>query len=129
MFFVATGVALNMAALFHSARAEILVPIILVALLLVRGVPAVLYGPALGWPAALAAGLLQATSLTFIVVTTIVGLDTGHLRPSTASALVVAGLLSVILYPPTALQLLKPRAEEPQPDGGRLQPESSPGDR
>ena len=121
VFFVATGVGLNMDALFHSSRAEILVPVILVALLLVRGVPAVLYVRALGWPAALAAGLLQATSLTFIVVTTIVGIDTGHLKPSTASALVVAGLLSVILYPPTAMQLLKPRADEEtaQPPGGK----------
>jgi Kef-type K+ transport system membrane component KefB len=121
VFFVATGVGLNMDALFHSSRAEILVPIILVALLLVRGLPAVLYVRTLGWPAALAAGLLQATSLTFIVVTTIVGIDTGHLKPSTASALVVAGLLSVILYPPTAMQLLKPRAEDEtaQPPGGK----------
>jgi Kef-type K+ transport system membrane component KefB len=121
VFFVATGVGLNMDALFHSSRAELLVPIILAALLLVRGVPAVLYVRALGWPAALAAGLLQATSLTFIVVTTIVGIDTGHLKPSTASALVVAGLLSVILYPPTAMQLLKPRAEEEtaQPPSGK----------
>ncbi|HXP57094.1 MAG TPA: cation:proton antiporter [Streptosporangiaceae bacterium] len=131
VFFVATGVGLNMDALFHSSRAEILVPVILVALLLVRGVPAVLYIRTLGRPAALAAGLLQSTSLTFIVVTTIVGIDTGHLKPSTASALVVAGLLSVILYPPLAIQLLKPRAgeEAAQPADGPLQPESSPRDR
>jgi Kef-type K+ transport system membrane component KefB len=115
VFFVATGVGLNMDALFRSSRAEILVPVFLVALLLVRGVPAVLYVRTLGWPAAVAAGFLQATSLTFIVVTTIVGLDTGHLKPSTASALVVAGLLSVVLYPPTAMQLLKPRADEEDP--------------
>src|ERR1700760_305207 len=131
VFFVATGVGLNMDALFHSTRAEILVPVFLVALLLARGVPAVLYVRTLGRPAALAAGLLQSTSLTFIVVTTIVGIDTGHLKPSTASALVVAGLLSVILYPPTAMQLLKPLAgeEAAQPADGPLQPESSPRDR
>jgi Kef-type K+ transport system membrane component KefB len=119
VFFVATGVGLNMDALFRSSRAEILVPVFLVTLLLVRGVPAVLYVRTLGWPAALAAGFLQATSLTFVVVATIVGVDTGHLKPSTASALVVAGLLSVILYPPIAMQLLKPRAGEgaPQPPG------------
>ena len=131
VFFVATGVGLNVDALFGSTRAEILVPVFLVALLLVRGVPALLYVRAVGRPRALAAGFLQATSLTFIVVTTIVGIDTGHLKPSTASALVVAGLLSVILYPPLAIQLLKPRAgeEAAQPADGPLQPESSPRDR
>jgi Kef-type K+ transport system membrane component KefB len=107
VFFVATGVGLNVNALFGSTRAEILVPVFLVALLLVRGVPALLYVRAVGRPRALAAGFLQATSLTFIVVTTIIGVGTGHLLPSTASALVVAGLLSVVLYPPIALQLLK----------------------
>ena len=50
---------------------------------------------------------MQATSLTFIVVATIIGVETHHQRPSTATALVVAGLLSVIIYPPVALQLLK----------------------
>jgi Kef-type K+ transport system membrane component KefB len=131
VFFVATGVGLNMDALFHSSRAEILVPVILVALLLVRGVPAVLYVRTLGRAAAVAAGFMQATSLTFIVVTTIIGVDTGHLKQSTASALVVAGLLSVILYPPVAMQLLKPGVGEggAQPADAQLQPEPSPGDR
>src|SRR6201996_913032 len=121
VFFVATGVGLNMDALFGSTRAEILVPVILVALLLVRGVPAVLYVRTLGWPAALAAGLLQATSLTFIVGTTIVGIHHGHLKPPPASALVVAVVLPVLFYPPLAIQLLKPRAgeETAQPPGGK----------
>jgi hypothetical protein len=52
---------------------------------------------------------MQATSLTFIVVATNIGVQTGHQRASTAAALVVAGLLSVI-YPPVALQMLKSAA-------------------
>ena len=50
---------------------------------------------------------MGATSLTFIVVATIIGVETNHQRSSTATALVVADLLSVIIYPPIALQLLK----------------------
>jgi hypothetical protein len=50
---------------------------------------------------------VQATSLTFIVVATIIGVETNHQRSSTVTALVVADLLSVIIYPPIALQLLK----------------------
>lgn len=46
---------------------------------------------------------MQATSLTFIVVATTIGVETNHQRASTAAALVVAGLLSVIIYPPVAL--------------------------
>ena len=107
VFFVSTGAGLDIASLSRSTRALILVPVFLVALLVVRGVPALLYVRAVGRTRAVAAGFMQATSLTFIVVATTIGIQTGHQRPSTAAALVVAGLLSVVIYPPIALQLLK----------------------
>ena len=107
VFFVSTGAGLDIASLFHSVRAMILVPVFLVALLVVRGLPALLYVRVVGRTHALAAGFMQATSLTFIVVATVIGVETHHQRPSTATALVVAGLLSVVIYPPVALQLLK----------------------
>jgi Kef-type K+ transport system membrane component KefB len=122
VFFVSTGAGLDIASLFRSTRALILVPVFLVALLVVRGVPALLYVRAVGRTRAVAAGFMQATSLTFIVVATTIGIQTGHQRPSTAAALVVAGLLSVVIYPPIALQLLKgadrqvPDAPAPGPD-------------
>ena len=106
VFFVSTGVGLDITSLFHSTRAIIDVPIFLVALLVVRGLPALLYVRAVGRTRAVAAGFMQATSLTFIVVATTIGVQTGHQRTSTAAALVVA-LLSVIIYPPVALQMLK----------------------
>jgi Kef-type K+ transport system membrane component KefB len=110
VFFVSTGAGLDIDALFRSSRAILLVPVFLVALLVVRGLPALLYIRAVGRAHALAAGFMQATSLTFIVVATVIGVETNHQRPSTATALVVAGLLSVIIYPPIALQLLKSAA-------------------
>jgi Kef-type K+ transport system membrane component KefB len=115
VFFVSTGAGLDISALFSSARAIILVPVFLVALLVVRGGPAALYARAVGRTHALAAGFMQATSLTFIVVATVIGVQTGHQRPSTATALVVAGLLSVVIYPPLALRLLHSAAARPGP--------------
>ena len=106
VFFVSTGAGLDITALFHSTRAIILVPVFLVALLLVRGLPALLYVRVVGRTHAIAAGFMQATSLTFIVVATVIGVQTGHQRTSTAAALVVAGLLSVVIYPPIALRML-----------------------
>lgn len=55
----------------------------------------------------LAAGLLQATSLTFIVAATGIGIEPGLLNPATGAAMVVAGLLSVLLLPLGALTLLR----------------------
>ncbi len=110
VFFVSTGVGLGVSSLFSSSRAIIDVPVFLVALLAVRGLPALLYVQVVGRTRAIAAGFMQATSLTFIVVATTIGVQTGHQRPSTAAALVVAGLLSVIIYPPVALRMLKSAA-------------------
>lgn len=118
VFFVSTGVGLDIDALFRSSRAMFLVPVFLVALLVVRGLPALLYMRVVARTDVLAAGFLQATSLTFIVVTTIIGVQTHHLRSSTATALVVAGLLSVVIYPPIALQLLKRAVDVKSPVPG-----------
>jgi len=124
VFFVSTGVGLGVTSLFHSTRAITDVPVFLVVLLAVRGLPALLYARAIGRTGAIAAGFMQGTSLTFIVVATTIGVQTGHQRASTAAALVVAGLLSVIIYPPVALRILKgagtrevsrPPAFEPDP--------------
>ena len=120
VFFVSTGVGLDIAALFHSTRAIILVPIFLVALLVVRGLPALLYVRVVGRTRAIAAGFMQATSLTFIVVATTIGVQTGHQRTSTAAALVVAGLLSVIIYPPVALRMLMSAADRQVPQAPAL---------
>jgi len=95
-------------------------------MLVVRGVPAALYARAIGWTHARAAGFMQATTLTFIVVATVIGVQTGHQRPSTATALVVTGLLSVVIYPPLALRLLRgtdarpvSRPAPPEPDSAQ----------
>ena len=110
VFFVSTGAGLDITSLFRSTRAIVLVPVFLVALLVVRGLPALLYVRVVGRTHAIAAGFMQATSLTFIVVATVIGVQTNHQRPSTAAALVVAGLLSVVIYPPVALRMLKSAA-------------------
>ena len=50
-----------------------MVPVFLAALLLVRGVPALLYRRVLDARHTVVAGLLQATSLPFIVAATAIG--------------------------------------------------------
>jgi hypothetical protein len=69
-------------------------------------VPALLYVRAVGRHRAAAGGLLQATSLTFVIVATVIGQQTGKLTPATSAALVAAGLLSAALFPAAAGWLL-----------------------
>ncbi|MFL0243228.1 cation:proton antiporter [Mycobacterium sp. SMC-18] len=116
-FFVGTGVSLDVRALIDHVPALANVPIFLVALLIVRAVPAVLYRPLLGGGRqVLAAGLLQATSLSIPVVAGGIGVELGLLQPANYAALVAAGLLSVIVFPRMAIFLLASRRrKEPAP--------------
>jgi Kef-type K+ transport system membrane component KefB len=117
VFFVASGVRFDLDALTSSASTAMLVPIFLACLLVVRGVPALLlYRQAAGSAQrARIAALLQSTSLPFIIAATAVGVDLDILSAGTAAGLIAAGLLSVLIFPVTALTLLQrgDRAEEP----------------
>jgi Kef-type K+ transport system membrane component KefB len=95
----------------------------LLALLIVRGLQAVRYWPALASTRDVAAaGLLQATSLPFIVAATTIGLQLHAIRSANAAALVAAGLFSVILFPIISLQLLRPSAKGPEVPEQAVQP-------
>src|SRR5204862_338958 len=62
VFFVTTGIRFDLNALFSSVSTVARIPLFLLALLLVRGLPALLYSSLIGRRKALIAGLLQATS-------------------------------------------------------------------
>jgi len=119
-FFVTSGMQLDVRALLSGGATLALVPVFLLALLLTRGLPAALYRSMVGSRSSLAAALLQATSLPFIVAATGIGMDLVILSSAIGAAMVVAGLLSVVLFPLGALTLLrdggKPAAV-PQRDG------------
>ena len=63
------------------------------------------------------AGVLQSTSLPFIVAATSIGLELNLIDAAESAALIGAGLLSVLIFPITGLALLRsgeePRAVEP----------------
>ena len=107
VFFVTSGILFDLPALFSSPATLLRVPVFLVALLLVRGVPALLYRPLVGSRRSIVAGLLQATSLSFIVAASQIGLELGLITKATGAALIAAGLLSVLIFPLLALTILR----------------------
>jgi Kef-type K+ transport system membrane component KefB len=107
VFFVASGVLYDLDALLASASNVIMVPIFLAALVAVRGLPALLYRRDLDGRRTLIAGLLQATSLPFIVAATAVGQELDLITAAEGAALIGAGLLSVLLFPAIGLALLR----------------------
>jgi len=102
------------------------IKLLLLALLVVRAVPAVLYRSTLSWRHSAAAGLLQATSLPFLVTVSAIGVSLRTITPATGAALVSAGVLSCVLFPIAALALLRtpddaPDGASPAPPAGALQ--------
>jgi Kef-type K+ transport system membrane component KefB len=125
VFFVTSGVNYDLDALLASASNVIMVPIFLAALVVVRGLPALLYRRVLDGRRTAIAGLMQATSLPFIVAATAIGQDLGLVSAAEGAALIGAGLLSVLIFPATGLSLLtrgeRPRGEKPS---GEAEPEA-----
>jgi Kef-type K+ transport system membrane component KefB len=107
VFFVATGLKFDLNALLDHPSNLVKVPIFLAALLAVRGIPAIVYRSAIDRDRVVISGILQATSLPFIVAATTIGVEMDLMGSAEQSALIAAGLLSVLLFPLIGLTLLK----------------------
>jgi Kef-type K+ transport system membrane component KefB len=107
VFFVTVGVRFDLQALLDDPSNLAMVPIFLAAVLVVRGLPALAYRGFIGPRRAAVAGILQATSLPFIVAATAIGMELGAVDSAEASALIAAGLLSVLIFPLAGLVMLR----------------------
>ncbi len=100
IFFIYTGVTFDLDALLAGGSTVVLVPVFLVLLLVIRGLPSMLSAPR-GSSARdrLALAFFGATGLPVIVAVTSIGTAEELLSPGLAAALVGAGMLSVLLFP------------------------------
>ena len=104
IFFVLTGVRYDLGALLGDPAALLLLPVFAALFLLVRGLSGLFSAP----PGSSAADrraivLLSGTGLPIIVAVTAIGTTSGDLSHGIASALVGAGMLSVLVFPALAL--------------------------
>jgi Kef-type K+ transport system membrane component KefB len=111
-FFVTSGLQFDAGALFGSATSIALVPVLVVGLLVARALPALLYRGLYDARRLVAAGLLQATSLSVPVVAVRIGMELHTIDADTGAAIIAAGLLTVVLFPPIALALLAREARD-----------------
>ena len=79
---------------------------VLLALLVVRGLPAQAFRSELGRRELAAVALLQAISLPFLLAAAEIGQEMGLLDPAVGATLVAAGLVSLLVFPALALTLL-----------------------
>jgi Kef-type K+ transport system membrane component KefB len=105
IFFITSGMRLDIkAALTVSGLLSVLAFFVILAV--ARGVPALLFRGSIGTRGALAAGLMLATNVSFVVVAADLGVEAGLVPSSVASSLVLAGLISAVLFPALSQSLL-----------------------
>jgi Kef-type K+ transport system membrane component KefB len=113
-FFVVSGLRLDVDALFSSVSSVAKLLLFFVLFLVVRGTPAMLlYRGVLPLREdRLALALFSATQLPLVVAITTLAVEEGHMRSSTAAALVGAGALSTLAGPLHGLRMRRIAAEK-----------------
>jgi Kef-type K+ transport system membrane component KefB len=109
VYFVTSGIKFDVSDLFASPAAMLRVPLFLALFLVVRGVPALLFRRSLGDRVTGALALLSATSLSFVIVATDIGVRIGKLRDINATAMVGAAVVAMVIFPMGAQSLLSRR--------------------
>src|SRR5262249_39970268 len=108
VFFIWSGMTIDIDALREQPRRIALIGLFLAALLVVHLVAVPIFRRAVGWRPAVVTGLLSSTSsLPFVVTATPVGEQSGLITTATASALLAAGVLSALVFPVVALALVR----------------------
>jgi Kef-type K+ transport system membrane component KefB len=103
LFFVVSGMKLDVVAIFHAPGRLF---IFLALLFVIRGVPSLfIYANHLNRRERLQMTFLTATSLPLMVALAEIGLSDGTMLPANAAALVGAGVLSVLTFPAAAVAI------------------------
>jgi Kef-type K+ transport system membrane component KefB len=105
-FFIVSGMNLDVDALFASVSGVLKMILFFLLFLVVRGAPALLlYRDVLDARARTALALMCSTQLPLVLAITTLAVETGHMRASTAAALVGAAVLSTLVFPVLGLRL------------------------
>lgn len=108
-FFIVSGMRLDVTALFATSGGVPKLVLFLLLFLIVRGGPALLlYQRILDRRERVALALFSSTQLPLVVAITALATSDGHMRTSTAAALVGAAALSTLVFPIIGLRISEP---------------------
>jgi Kef-type K+ transport system membrane component KefB len=99
IFFIVAGMKFDVSALWANPLAPVQIICLLGLLILIRGVPVLLYNKVLSPSDRLPFALYSATGLPMIVIISEIGVSSGLMAPNRAAVLVGAGMISVLVFP------------------------------
>jgi Kef-type K+ transport system membrane component KefB len=105
IFFIVAGIRFDVSALWSAPMAPVQVALLSGLLVLVRGIPLILYRKELSPEEQVPFALYSATGLPLIVIISEIGVSSGYMPQDRASVLVCAGMVSVVLFPILASRL------------------------
>ncbi len=111
IFFIMVGVDFNLAALTNSPTALILAPLLILAALVVKFVPALVFKLAFNWQQTFGAGAILSSRLSLIIAASAIGLRLGIITESVNSAIVLVSLITVS-FAPVIFSRMIPSADE-----------------
>jgi len=118
VFFILTGARLDIPALLNAGDTLVLVPVLLAAVFLVKGIPALLYRDEFAWGDCAAAGALQSAQMTLTVAGVEIGRQLDLIDEALGAALISVALLSVLIAPIAFARLHRrasPGSDDPRP--------------
>ena len=104
-FFIDTGMRFDVSALWNGPLMPVQLIALMAMMVLIRGVPILVYGDALAKEDRLPFSLYSATGLPLIVIIAQFGVSSGLMAPDRAAVLVSAGMISVLVFPLLASHL------------------------
>ena len=112
IFFIMVGVDFNLPALLSSRGALVSVPLLLLAAVAVKVVPALVFHINHSWRGALAAGILMCPRLSLIIAAAAIGKKLGIIDESVNAGIVLVAIVTVTSAPLGFLRVFPARREK-----------------
>lgn len=115
IFFVSVGVNFDLGAVLGDPKALLLVPLILLASLLTKGVPVLLLRIWYPWRQTVGAALLSSAQISVTIAAATVAVQAGAISKPVQMAIILAAMLSALIMPTLFLKLVPSPAQGPEP--------------
>ena len=113
IFFVMTGVKLNIWELFSNFQILLFIPFLLLAIFLSKFIPVLLLRGWYGWRETFSAGILLSSTLSLVIATATVALELELISESMHGALILVAILSCLISPILFNRFMPPKESKP----------------